>query len=201
MKEGRQMPGSILIAEGKTKILTQYQRLETQVVIGNKHVVTWDDRYQEPMAGKGGWCTATTANVFTFLADRHVPVAFEGELSETEFLAPRCEMIPVEVVIRLGVEEKSSLRKRNPDVPVGPLAEPLVELFLKTSDKVFEGIELSTDDPYIHEYDANGMRVHPPKQPIGETLGTHIPYTPAFGPTPVETLEQMKVIGRRVGLL
>ncbi|MDO8407985.1 MAG: phosphoribosylaminoimidazolesuccinocarboxamide synthase [bacterium] len=136
------------IAKGKTKEL-----FAEIVTVQAKDIVTWGNTHQAPMSGKAEWSTETTCNVFRLLQKHKIPVAFIERTGPDTFLAPYCDMIPLEIVGRSVIDPKSSFLKRNPGYPpemIGvPLEIPEVEFFLKTKGPVFEGIEVPDDDPLI----------------------------------------------------
>lgn len=189
-----------ILAEGKTKIIYQYRQPHL-VRVENKPVVTWDDKYTQTMPGKDVWANTTTCRMFELMLEDGIPVAFEEYLSPTEFLAPRCAMVPVEIILRFANEPESSYGKRNPRASLGPFATPQVEFFLKTSGRTFNGISFDFDDPYIHRYDETGMWVHDPKVPVDEEKLIFVPFDAQFGDEPVETFERMRKLALDTGRL
>lgn len=188
-----------LLREGKTKLILEYIPNPSLVVVRNKPVVTWDDKFVEAMPGKDIWATTTTSRIFEHLVTVGIPVAYEDQLSETEYLAPKCEMVPVEVIIRFGNEDRSSYSKRHPDAPLGPFEAVETEFFLKTSGRTFNGIDFDFDDPYIHRYDTDGMWVHDPKKPVNEVNLIHVPFDERFGDDLLDTFERMGKLARDTG--
>jgi len=136
------------IAEGKTKLI-----FPETVAIKAKDIVTWGNTHKALMPGKAVWSTETTCNVFRLLQKHNLPVAFIERTGPDTFLAPYCDMIPLEIVGRSVIDPKSSFLKRNPGYPsemIGvPLEIPEVEFFLKTKGPIFRGIEVPDDDPLI----------------------------------------------------
>ncbi len=195
------MSESVLLAKGKTKEIYRVTLMGSAAMVKNLPIVTWDDQFQKEMLGKDIWATTTTCNVFRAFVDAGIPVAFEEQISDTEFLAPYCRMIPLEVVVRFGNEPGSSYSKRNTDVPLGPFKEPQIEFFLKTSGRTFNGTALTTDDPYIHSYDEEGVWICHPKQRIEtNTKFVFIRYTEEFGPEPLKAFTEMSDIALRSGI-
>lgn len=94
-----------------------------------------------------------------------VPVAFEEQVSPTEFKAKCCRMLPYEVVGRR--EAHGSYLKRAPHMQKGHVFPRLViEFFLKTKDKVWKGYDLPCDDPLmIHDEEKGEIHLYDPKQP------------------------------------
>jgi phosphoribosylaminoimidazole-succinocarboxamide synthase len=148
MDEPELLAGEVL-AEGKTKLIRSGRLLgdQSQCVIEAKDDITaGDGKRHERLPGKSAFCTTVTANVFAALRCRGVPVAYEHQRGERQFVARRCRMVPLEVVVRrcsLG-----SYRTRNPEAPA-ELTEPLVECFLKTTGRRFATYELGVNDPLV----------------------------------------------------
>lgn len=171
------------IIEGKTKKLFPQTAL-----VQAKDTVTWGNEHRATMPGKAVWATTTTVNVFELFRRRGFQVAFERQTGPDTFLAPYCDMIPLEVVGRSVIDPTSSFLKRNPGFPkeqIGvPLDLPIVEFFLKTSGKVFGGIALPDDDPLVIGPEEGGFGenhfvvCHPGKP--GHEGATEIPFS-AFG--------------------
>jgi len=172
-----------IIAQGKTKVLYEVVSNPEKVIIQNKDEITKNDdkSLTQTMSSKAEHATATTSMVFQLLKEAGIPVAFERQLSTTEFLAPKCEMIALEVIIRrYGV---GSYLKRFPNfiVPNGQTPhrfhELVFEVFFKTSDGKFSnasGFSVQTpndvsiekekpvDDPFIaNPFDSNWKLMHP----------------------------------------
>lgn len=91
-----------MISAGKTKEIYEVKGNPTLVIIQNKDDITkFDDPDQTRiMNSKAFHATKTTCLVFQLLKEAGLPVAFKKQLSPTEFLAPKCQMIPLEVIIR-----------------------------------------------------------------------------------------------------
>src|SRR5262249_23624488 len=105
-------------------------------------------------------------NVFRLLKACGLPVAFEEQDSATSFIAPKCSMLPYEVVIRR--EAHGSYLKRNPHFSRGQLFPRLiVEFFLKTKDKDWKGKPLVADDPLLlYSKESGEMRLFNPAKPM-----------------------------------
>ena len=134
-------PAGGLIAEGKTKILRATKRDPEKVLICSKDDITAGDGAKHDLIeGKAALATRTTCNVFRLLKACGIPVAFEEQIDDKTFLAPRCRMLPYEVVIRR--EAHGSYRKRMPGLAKGHLFPKLHEKFwnclLYTSDAADE---------------------------------------------------------------
>ncbi len=136
---------------GKTKILFEHPYNPGQILVRNTDYLT---RFDDPgqtvvMPGKAALCTSTTTAIFKYLrVVCGLPIAFCGPWDETTFIAPLCDMIKVEVVVRNF--SYGSYAKRYPGCPKGTkLHEPVAEFFLKTKNHKFGDLNLPVDDPYI----------------------------------------------------
>ncbi len=156
-----------LIAEGKTKIIRASKWSRGKVLILSKDDITAGDGAKHDLIeGKAALATRTTCNVFGLLKACGLPVAFEEQIDEKTFLAPRCRMLPYEVVVRR--EAHGSFLKRMPGLAKGHLfPKLLVEFFLKTSGRKWKKHPLLCDDPLM-EYSAadRTIALYEPSKPI-----------------------------------
>jgi phosphoribosylaminoimidazole-succinocarboxamide synthase len=88
------------------------------------------------MKDKARLSTTITCVNFELLEKAGMPVAYLGRISETEFLAKKCQMIPLEVVGRRYAV--GSILQRNPELKKpgkipSRFDEPYVEFLLKTT--------------------------------------------------------------------
>lgn len=128
------------ISEGKTKKIFRVGHRPDLVIIRNKKDITAFDnpQYTKKFKTKARCATATTCNVFDLLKRRGIPVAYIGKISPTAFLARKCRMIPLEVIMRRFAV--GSYLNRHPDMamPKGGwpkmFSPPKFELFLKTTN-------------------------------------------------------------------
>ncbi len=122
------------------------------------------------------FATQTTCNVFRLLKDAGIPVAFFKQLSTTEFIAEKCQMVPLEVIARRYAV--GSYLKRFPNLATTSKKVPfrfhslVFELFLKTtgkSIKTMAGEEVGQtpiEDPFIHyDEDMEAWNLQDPKLP------------------------------------
>jgi phosphoribosylaminoimidazole carboxylase / phosphoribosylaminoimidazole-succinocarboxamide synthase len=122
------------IGRGKTKVLYQHpERSDALVVVSQDSITAGDGAKRNVIAGKGRLASLTTSRVYRLLNEAGLPTHFisggEDE-DQNEMIVRRCEMIPIEVVVR-GVAAGSYL-KRNPGVKSGTVFAPrLVEYFFK----------------------------------------------------------------------
>jgi phosphoribosylaminoimidazole carboxylase/phosphoribosylaminoimidazole-succinocarboxamide synthase len=160
-------PLGALEAEGKTKTIHQVAGRPDLVVLTSKDDITaGDGAKHDVIPDKGRLANTTTCNVFRLLKACGLPVAFEAQASATSFVAPKCRMLPYEVVVRR--EAHGSYLKRNPHFSKGQLFPQLiVEFFLKTKDKNWKGKSLVCDDPLlIYTEGSSQIRLFNPAKPI-----------------------------------
>ncbi len=169
-----------LLNEGKTKKIYAVEGDSKHAVIEYKNAITaFDDpSFTQEFSTKAKYSNITTCRVFEMLNNAGVPTAFVKQLSDTEFLAASCAMIPLEVVIRRYAV--GSYLKRHPELakpegePPHRFETPLVEFFLKTtkgglSDEkgvIVENLDpkKGEEDPFIENPDeAQWKLVHPKK--------------------------------------
>ena len=156
-----------LVAEGKTKKIHQVAGSADLVTLVAKDDITaGDGAKHDVIPDKGRLANQTTCNVFRLLKACGLPVAFEEQDSAISFVAPKCVMLPYEVVARR--EAHGSYLKRNPHFSKGQLFPQLiVEFFLKTKDKNWKGKPLVCDDPLlIYTEGASQIRLFNPAKPI-----------------------------------
>lgn len=128
-----------ILTEGKTKRLYKVVGDEHFLIVESKDDITKNDNPGETrqMVSKAKFSTATTCMVFELLKKAGIPVGYERQLSETEFLAVNCEMIPLEVVARRYAV--GSYLKRHPELKKIEGEAPhrfgqlYFEIFLKTT--------------------------------------------------------------------
>ena len=158
-------PGELL-AEGKTKKIHAVKgSADLVAVIAKDDITAGDGAKHDVIPDKGRLATLTTSNVFRLLKACGLPVAFIEQDSAVSFSAPRCQMLPYEVVTRR--EAHGSYLKRNPHLSKGQLFPKLiVEFYLKTKDKTWKGKPLVADDPFMELTDDGQIRLFNPAKPI-----------------------------------
>ncbi len=119
------------LAEGKTKIIYAHPADPALAYMVHKDTISaGDGARRNVIQGKGALSCRTTSNVFKLLAQAGLPTHFVEKTDETTMLVRRCQMIPLEVVMRRMAT--GSYLKRHPEVAEGTRFEPLlVEFFLK----------------------------------------------------------------------
>jgi phosphoribosylaminoimidazole carboxylase PurE protein len=130
-----------LIAEGKTKkIFEVVDSKEQLAIVENKEDITaFDDPSKtRTFKTKSVFATTTTCRVFELLRKAGIPVAFQEQISPTEFVALNCRMIKLEVVARRYAV--GSYLKRHPELPIPKDGQAphrfhrlVTEFFLKTT--------------------------------------------------------------------
>ncbi len=170
----------VLLNEGKTKKVYAIEGDSRHAVIEYKNAITaFDDpTFTKEFATKAKYSNITTSRVFEMLNASGIPTTFVKQLSDTEFLAENCKMIPLEVVIRRYAV--GSYLKRHPELakpegePPHRFETPLVEFFLKTtkgglSDEngvIVEKLDpkKGEEDPFIENpHEMQWKLVHPKK--------------------------------------
>jgi len=122
------------VGRGKTKVLFEHpERVDALVVVQQDNITAGDGAKRNVISGKGRLAALTTSRVFRLLNACGVPTHYlsGGEDEDgNEMVVRRCEMIPIEVVVR-GVAAGSYL-KRNPGMKAGTILAPRpVEYFFK----------------------------------------------------------------------
>jgi phosphoribosylaminoimidazole-succinocarboxamide synthase len=122
------------IAHGKTKVLYESPgQPDMAVVKQTDSISAGDGARRNEIAGKGRLAAQTTARVFRLLNLCGLPTHYLSggeDDDQNEMLVRRCNMIPLEVVVR-GVAA-GSLVKRNPNMQSGAILIPrMLEFFVK----------------------------------------------------------------------
>ncbi|MCK4822639.1 hypothetical protein KA005_43150, partial [bacterium] len=128
-----------LLTEGKTKKIWGVTGYEEIVIVEHKDTITkFDDpKHTKQFAAKAAYSTTTTCRVFELLQKAGIPIAYKEQISPTEFLAQKCDMIPLEVVARRFAV--GSFLKRHPNFTPEEIQAPhlfrrlVIEFFLKTT--------------------------------------------------------------------
>lgn len=143
---------------GKTKNILD-PGIQVIRLVNKPSITAGDGLIKKDFKGKDKWATSTTSRVFEFLEKCGIETHFLKQDSPNSFLAIRCNMMPIEVVIRRKLGEKSSYLKRNPDASPGTVfIELVVELFWKNDE---------LHDPIIKIEDGRWF-IYDPKKPISE---------------------------------
>lgn len=192
------------IAEGKTKTIHQIKgNADLVTVLAKDDITAGDGAKHDIIPDKGRLATATTSNVFRLLKACGLPVAFTEQDSAISFTAPKCNMLPYEVVVRR--EAHGSYLKRNPHLAKGQLfPQALVEFYLKTKDKNWKGKPLVADDPFM-QFTSDGKQINlfnPAKPLPGQEPFLVLPTSDVFGRADEATFfAEMRRIARQTFLV
>ena len=161
-----------LLHEGKTKKIWGIVGNPDVVVVENKPDITAHDNPEltQQFGTKAQCATTTTCRMFELLRDAGIPVAYIKQISDTEFLAEKSTMVPLEVVgRRLAV---GSFLKHQPNMVLEDETKPhqfhrlWTEFFLKTTGRKWGNMDLPCDDPLIINPDSDDIwHLHMPKTP------------------------------------
>ncbi|RCN39068.1 phosphoribosylaminoimidazolesuccinocarboxamide synthase [Ancylostoma caninum] len=146
-----------MLAEGKTKVIFGVVGREDIVLIRSKDQLTaFNAVRKNQLEGKGRIANKTTTNVFKYLQDIGLETHFVEEASDTEFIAKKCQMIPIEWVARRVAT--GSFLKRNPGVPQGyRFNEPKIETFFK--DDANDDPQYSDEQIECAKFEFNGVKI------------------------------------------
>ncbi|CDW57574.1 multifunctional protein ADE2 [Trichuris trichiura] len=118
------------IADGKTKTILTIPDSDYVLVQSKDRITAFNAERQHDLEGKAHLSNVTTSLVFQYLNSLGLKTHFVKMHSNTEFIALRCVMIPIEWVARRLAT--GSFLKRNPNVSDGyRFSPPKVELFYK----------------------------------------------------------------------
>lgn len=122
------------IGEGKTKEIYEIPGFPALALVRSKDRITaFNAQRQNQIEGKAEIANDTTCHVFNYLKAIGLNTHFVAKVSETEFVARRCAMIPLEWVARRVAT--GSFLKRNPGVPEGYWFDPAkIEIFYKDDE-------------------------------------------------------------------
>lgn len=212
-----------LLGTGKTKENWSVFDNPNLVILRNTNQITkFDDPAQtKVIPGKARFCTTTTCNVFKLIQQQGLPVAFIEKVSPTDFVAPKCDMISMEVVARRWVVKGSSVLKRRPELQSLPLPhrfdQLVVEFYLKTTKGelhsregklILSGLrpEKGEEDPLIQYPQFPVWTLRHPKKPfsdpesnLGQFYNVHevLPQTPGDLAFPAAIIKTMTDVTTR----
>ncbi len=118
-------------AEGKTKLLyADPNDAGLALMVQKDSISAGDGARRNVLAGKGALSGRTAANIFRLLERAGIPTHFVAAPADDEMIVHRCDMIPLEVVLRRLAT--GSYLKRHRESREGDRFDPvLVEFFLK----------------------------------------------------------------------
>ena len=132
------MRSSKTLYEGKAKKIIKGPKKNTLIQIFKDDATAYNKKKHKIFKGKGVLNNHISAYIMQYLKSKHIPTHFEEKLNDREQLIKKCEIIPIEFVVRnitagsiakkLGIKEGLKLKK------------PLLEYYYK---------EDSLDDPMI----------------------------------------------------
>ena len=119
------------LAEGKTKIIYAHPDDPALAIMLHKDSISaGDGARRNTIDGKGALSGRTAANVFALLNRAGIVTHFVAAPEPTVMVVRRCDMMPIEVVMRRIAT--GSYLKRHPEIGEGTRFDPpLVEFFLK----------------------------------------------------------------------
>lgn len=119
------------LAEGKTKIIYAHPEDQSLAYMVQKDSISaGDGARRNEIEGKGAISGRTSANVFALLNRNGVRTHYQSDPKPGVMLVERCEMLPLEVVMRRLAT--GSYCRRHPETPEGTrFSPPLVEFFYK----------------------------------------------------------------------
>ena len=155
MDTAKQQEKGPLIIEGKTKYIYEVQGDPNSITAKSKSDLTkFDDpALTEHLDDKDRYATTTTSNIFNVLRQAGIPVAFKKQISDTEFLAAKCQMLMVEAVVRR--EKVGGYIERNPQ-----LLAVSKQGRLRSHNLIFECF-LKTDKGVITSFDGEKLGMMP----------------------------------------
>ena len=132
------MRSSKTLYEGKAKKIIMGPKKNTLIQIFKDDATAYNKKKHKIFKGKGVLNNHISAYIMQYLKSKRIPTHFEEKLNDREQLIKKCEIIPIEFVVRnitagsiakkLGIKEGLKLKK------------PLLEYYYK---------EDSLDDPMI----------------------------------------------------
>src|SRR5829696_8597838 len=119
------------LAEGKTKIIhAHFDDPALAIILHKDSISAGDGARRNTIEDKGALSGRTAANVFALLNRAGIVTHFIAAPEPKVMIVRRCDMIPIEVVMRRIAT--GSYLKRHPETAEGTRFEPpLVEFFLK----------------------------------------------------------------------
>lgn len=153
-----------VLAEGKTKKVFETNVSGLAILESNNNLSKDNGATIISVEDKGELANTTNSNTMGFLNECGLPTSFIRKIDNVRSLVHKCNMILYEVVVR--GEAFGSYIKCYPHFPKNHVFPKLVvQFFLKTSGKRWNGMELPVDDPLIVIEDNKGL-LYLPDRPI-----------------------------------
>ncbi|MTI60752.1 MAG: phosphoribosylaminoimidazolesuccinocarboxamide synthase [Firmicutes bacterium] len=130
-----------MLYEGKAKQIYKTKEDDKLIVLFKDDATAFNGEKKGQISGKGVMNNKISNIFFKLLADNDVPTHLLEEISETEVLVRKLEIIPVEVVMRNIAA--GSLAKRLGLEEGTVMSQPVLEFYYKDDD---------LGDPMINEY-------------------------------------------------
>ncbi|QTL98447.1 phosphoribosylaminoimidazolesuccinocarboxamide synthase [Iocasia frigidifontis] len=130
-----------MLYEGKAKQIYKTKEDDKLIVLFKDDATAFNGEKKGQISGKGIMNNKISNIFFKLLADNNVPTHLLEEISETEVLVRKLEIIPVEVVMRNIAA--GSLAKRLGLEEGTVMSQPVLEFYYKDDD---------LGDPMINEY-------------------------------------------------
>ncbi|AZO95580.1 phosphoribosylaminoimidazolesuccinocarboxamide synthase [Halocella sp. SP3-1] len=130
-----------MLYEGKAKQIYKTKEDDKLIVLFKDDATAFNGEKKGQISGKGVMNNKISNIFFKLLADKDVPTHLLEEISETEVLVRKLEIIPVEVVMRNIAA--GSLAKRLGLEEGTVMSQPVLEFYYKDDD---------LGDPMINEY-------------------------------------------------
>jgi len=125
------------LIEGKTKIIYAHPKNEDVVYMYHKDSISaGDGTRMDTLPGKGELACRTTSNVFYLLEEEGIDTHYIGMVGEVSNLMTKCDMIPLEVIMRRIAT--GHYLERNPEVEEGTRFDPVVVEFTFKSDELHD---------------------------------------------------------------
>ena len=142
------------ISKGKTKIIHSVIWEDNFIIMENlDNLSAWDGARKDIWGWKAKYSTTITSNIFEYLNRNQIPTHFKKKLSDTEILAEKCDMIPVEAVfsfVSTGSHNKRNVFQKGKKEALRDgevLEKPEITLFYKNDVICSWGEKIS--DPLI----------------------------------------------------
>ena len=155
--------------EGKTKVVESVD-LPNRVRITTKASLTANDAAIQATLPVAEDKTTQTIQVFHFLKQNGVPVAYISRNSDTSFIAWHCKMLPLECVIRR--QPYGSYIKRHPEAGSSDIFNPPKTEFYHTYAVVIDGEEVGSEEDQLAVFVDGECR--------GYINGIYVPFTDSY---------------------